>query len=126
MRIEFTKHYTRRKTERNDYILPSNNYRETTTCRPSVEQSLRWKGKWYYRQTQDGLLRTYCILNNLEVYCGIVIDNEEDPYILITTYYPYSSKIKKKLFPRGRENFERFDIEAPLQLTFPNSFNPPA
>ena len=48
-------------------------------------------------------------MNNLEVYCGILIDSYE-PYILITTYYPYSNKLKRRLFPKGKENYERFNI----------------
>ena len=50
------------------------------------------------------------IVNNLEVYCGILIDSR-DPYILITTYYPYSGKLKRKLFQRGKENYERFNVK---------------
>jgi len=111
MKIKFTHHYAQRKTERADYIHSTNKYVETARSNPRIERILRQKGKWYCKQDpKDGIYRLYCIVNNLEVYCGIIINDEEVPYILITTYYPYSSKLKKRIFPRRAENYERFDV----------------
>ncbi len=126
MRIEFTHHFTKRKTERNDYLIPTCHYRDTRVSKQKVESTMRRKGKWFYRYSQkEGIIRTYCIVNKLEVYCGILIDEDDDLIVLITTYFPYSSKIKKKLFPRGRENFETFDIESTGEITFPDRLHLP-
>lgn len=109
MKIEFTHHSMERKTQRDDYILSSNKYFQNKKKIPNLRNILIRKGIWYKKEGLDGLTRYYCIVNNLEVYCGILIDSYE-PYILITTYYPYSSKLKRRLFPRGKENYERFNI----------------
>ncbi len=111
MKIKFTHHYAQRKTERADYIHSTNKYGETARSNPRIERILRQKGKWYSQlDPEEGIFRLYCIVNNLEVYCGIIIDDKEDPYVLITTYYPYSAKLKKRLFPRRAENYERFHV----------------
>ncbi len=111
MKIVFTHHYKERKTERADYFLPTNKYVETARSIPSTERILRRKGNWYGRMDkEEGIYKIFCIVNNLEVYCGIIIDYEEEPYILITTYWPYTSKMKNKLYRRGEENFTHFDI----------------
>ena len=111
MKIVFTHHYKKRKTERDDYFLPTVKYAETANSIPSTERILRRKGKWYGRMDEDeGLYKLFCIVNNLEVYCGIIIDDEEETYILITTYWPYTSKMKRKLYRRGRENFTYFNV----------------
>ena len=116
MKLKFTKHIAQRKTQRRDYMNPTNRYRETIDNFPKTESTLRRKGVWYARFCpKDLLVKTYCIVNNLEVYCGIVIDNDEDPHVLITTYYPYSKKMKRRLFPRGMENFECFDINDDIE-----------
>tara|TARA_B100001142_G_C14033064_1_gene538900 strand:- start:309 stop:650 length:342 start_codon:yes stop_codon:yes gene_type:complete len=109
MEIEFSHHSMDRKTQRDDYILPSNIYFKNKKKIPDLRNILIRKGTWYKKEDLYGLTRYYCIVNNLEVYCGILIDSHE-PYILITTYYPYSGKLKRRLFPRGKENYERFDI----------------
>ncbi len=120
MRIEFTNHYLRRKIERNDYIVPTNSWKETRVNNPTVEAVLRKKGKWFRRFSYDeGLTRVFCIVNNLEVYCGIIIPESNNNIVLITTYYPYSSKMKKKLFPRGKENFEPFDFQPTIKAALP-------
>jgi len=111
MKIVYTHHYKKRKTERADYFLPTIKYVETARSIPSTERILRQKGKWYGRMDEEeGVYKIFCLVNNLEVYCGIIIDDEEEPYILITTYWPYTSKMKKKLYRRGQENFTRFGV----------------
>jgi hypothetical protein len=110
MEIEFSHHSMKRKTHRDDYILPSNKYIQNKKKIPNLRNILIRKGNWYKKEDQEGLTRYYCVVNNLEVYCGIMIDSDE-PYILITTYYPYSGKLKRRLFPKGEENYERFNLE---------------
>lgn len=110
MEIEFSHHSMERKTQRDDYLLPSTTYIQNKEKIPILRNVLIRKGTWYKKEELDGLTRYYCIVNNLEVYCGILIDSY-DPYILITTYYPYSSKLKRRLFPKGKENYERFYVE---------------
>jgi len=110
MKIIFTKHFKERKLERNDYLVPVNQPSELQENMPRLESILRNKGNWYVNyETKDTIPRTYCIVNNLEVYCGLIVENDPDLEIVITTYYPYSKKLKKRLFPRGRPNFERMD-----------------
>ena len=109
MNIQFSHHALERKTERSDYFLPSSELVQNKKQIPSLKNILIKKGTWYRNNDAFGLTRYYCILNNLEVYCGILIDSF-DPYILITTYYPYTSKLKKRLFPKGKENYERFNL----------------
>jgi hypothetical protein len=110
MKIIFSHHYKKRKTERDDYFLPTVRYVETADSIPNTERILRLKGKWHGRMDkEEGLYKLFCIVNNLEVYCGIIIDDVE-PYILITTYWPYTSKMKRKLYPRGRDDFTPFDV----------------
>ena len=115
MKIIFTHHYKKRKTERDDYFLPTIKYVETANTIASTEKIIRRKGNWYGRMDEEeGLYKIFCIVNNLEVYCGIIIDDDEEPYILITTYWPYTSKMKRKLYRRGRQNFACFDVNETL------------
>ena len=109
MHIHFSHHALERKTTRADYLFPSSKYIDNKNKIPLLRNILSSKGKWYIRHDKDGITRYYCILNNLEVYCGILIDSP-DPYILITTYYPYTGKVKRKLFPRGKESYERYNF----------------
>lgn len=110
MNIEFSHHSIERKTERSDYFLPSSKYAKNKKQISKLRAILIRKGNWYKNNDEYGLTRYYCILNNLEVYCGILIDSL-DPYILITTYYPYTRKLKRRLFPKGKENYEKFNVE---------------
>tara|TARA_B100000029_G_scaffold120744_1_gene114091 strand:+ start:408 stop:692 length:285 start_codon:yes stop_codon:yes gene_type:complete len=84
------------------------------------------KGRWYCRYDNDEkLLKFFCIVNKLEVYCGIYIDDED--IILITTYYSYTQKMKRRLFPRRKENFESIDIttfDSREYLRMNDEFNP--
>ncbi len=113
MDIVFTHHFVERKTERDDYLLSTKRYSETRRNKARTERLLRNRGRWYCKYDhQEGVTRLYCIVNNLEVYCAILIDDEVEPYILITTYYPYTSKVKRKLFPKGVESFEPIDINS--------------
>lgn len=106
MDIIFTHHAIEKKTERADWLVRTNYYGETRKKEPQLEELLRNKGIWYEREGKDGITRFYCIVNKLEVYCGILLEEEDD--ILITTYYPYTSKMRKRLFPQKRESYERF------------------
>ena len=109
-RIEFTHHVIKRKTNREDWLVKSNSYRDTRQKLPEMEAIMREKGKWYQKFDEDeGLIKYYCLINNLEVYCGILIENEN--VILITTYWPYTQKMKRRLFPRNMENFERIILQ---------------
>ena len=110
MNIEFSHHSIKRKTERSDYFLPSSKYIQNKKQMPILKNILIKKGTWYRNNDDEGLTKYYCIVNNLEVYCGILIDSLE-PYILITTYYPYTRKLKRRLFPKGKENYERFNLQ---------------
>lgn len=126
MDIVFTHHFVERKTERTDYLVSTKRYSETRKNRPRTERLLRDKGRWYCKYDhEECITRLYCIVNNLEVYCAILIDDEVEPYILITTYYPYTSKVKRKLFPKGVENFEPFEInsDSAIQTEQNYSFN---
>jgi len=105
MKIAFTHHAIERKTERKDWMVRTQKYRDTRKSRPELESLLRNKGTWYVcDEEDDGIVRFYCVVNQLEVYCGIGVDDE----IIITTYYPYTKKFKRRLFPRGKASFERF------------------
>jgi hypothetical protein len=105
MKIVFTHHAIEKKTERNDWLIRTKKYHDTRTMMPKLESLLRDKGKWYAcEEEDDGIVRFYCIVNQLEVYCGIGVNDE----IIITTYYPYTKKVKRRLFPRGKTSFERF------------------
>jgi hypothetical protein len=108
--IAFTRHVVERKTTRDDWLVRTNTYRETRKKIPEVEQLLREKGRWFRRfDEEEKLMKCYCIVNNLEVYCGVILDDEE--IIVITTYYPYTQKMKRRLFPRRFENYQRFILE---------------
>ena len=109
--IKFTNHFVERKTERDDYLLSTKRYSETRKNKTRTERLLRERGRWYSKyDREEGITRLYCIVNNLEVYCAVMIDDPMDPYILITTYFPYTSKVKRKLFPKGIESFEQFNL----------------
>ena len=106
IKIIFTHHAIEKKTERPDWLVRTNHYGETRRMKPQLESLLRFKGVWYINdETDDGITKFYCVVNQLEVYCGIMVEDNE---ILITTYYPYSKRIKRRLFPRGRASYERF------------------
>ena len=107
--IVFTHHAIERKTERQDWLVRTKKYGETRERKNALSSLMVKKGKWFCRfDNEEKLLKFYCIINNLEVYCGIYVDDED--IILITTYYPYTSKMKRRLFPRGMENFDPIDI----------------
>ena len=108
--IKFTKHFVERKTERDDYLLSTKRYSETRRNKARTERLLRERGRWYRKyDREEEITRLYCIVNNLEVYCAVMIDDPVDPYILITTYFPYTTKVKRKLFPKRIESFEQFN-----------------
>ena len=110
MDIKFTNHFVERKTERDDYLLSTKRYSETRKNKTRTERLLRERGRWYSKyDREEGITRLYCIVNNLEVYCAVMIDDPVDPYILITTYFPYTTKVKRKLFPKRIESFEQFN-----------------
>jgi hypothetical protein len=110
LKIEFTRHVVHRKTTRADWLVQTNSYRETREKLPELERILREKGRWYRKfDTEEGLMKYYCIVSNLEVYCGILM--EEKGIILVKTYWPYTSKMKRRIFPRGVENYERFILD---------------
>jgi hypothetical protein len=108
MEIIFTHHAIEKKTERADWLVRTEHYGETRRKKAELEELLRTKGEWYEREGKDGITRYYCIVNKLEVYCGIYLDDED--IILITTYYPYTSKMRKRLFPKKRQSFERYHL----------------
>ena len=112
MDIKFTNHFVERKTERDDYLLSTKRYSETRKNKTRTERLLRERGRWYSKyDREEGITRLYCIVNNLEVYCAVMIDDPMDPYILITTYFPYTSKVKRKLFPKGIEIGSIYEIQ---------------
>ena len=107
--IVFTHHAIERKTEREDWLVRTIKYQETRKRQDELSSLMTRKGSWYCRfDDEDKLLKFYCIINNLEVYCGIFIEDED--IILITTYYSYTQKMKRRLFPKGMENFDSIDI----------------
>lgn len=110
LRIVFTNHVMQRKAERLDYLVRTPTVRDTRTRVPELENLLRKKGIWYYiDDEEEGLTKYFCIVNQLEVYCGILIkEDNEDDLILITTYWPYNKGMKTRLFPRGKPQYARF------------------
>ena len=107
--IVFTHHAIERKTEREDWLVRTSKYQETRKRKDDLSSLMTRKGNWFCRyDDEEKLLKFYCIINNLEVYCGIFV--EEEDIILITTYYSYTPKMKRRLFPRGMENFDSIDI----------------
>ena len=91
MEIFFTYHAIQRKTEREDWMIRTPTRAQTRKSAPALEDLMRRKGRWSYRRDQEtGLLMVYCIVNNLEVYCG-VIEDDSSQKVIITTYYSYSS-----------------------------------
>ena len=120
MKIIFTHHYKKRKTERDDYFLPSVKYAQTANSIPSTERILRRKGKWYGRMDEEeGLYKLFCIVNNLEVYCGIIIDDDERAIYPITTYWPYTSKMKRKPLPPRKTEFYLLQCECTFRSSNP-------
>ena len=96
MEIFFTYHAIQRKTEREDWMIRTPTRAQTRKSAPALEDLMRRKGRWSYRRDQEtGLLMVYCIVNNLEVYCG-VIEDDSSQKVIITTYYSYTSKMRKK------------------------------
>ena len=107
--IVFTHHAIKRKTERQDWLVRTKRYGETRERKDTLTKLMIRKGRWFCRYDSDEkILQFYCIVNNLEVYCGIYIDDED--IILITTYWPYTQKMKRRLYPRRRGNFEPIEI----------------
>ena len=107
--IVFTHHAIERKTEREDWLVRTRKYQETRKRKDELSSLMIRKGKWYCRfDDKDKILKFYCIINNLEVYCGIFIEDED--IILITTYYSYTPKMKRRLFPKGMENYDAINI----------------
>ena len=113
MEIRFTHHFRQRKIERDDYLVPTSGFPELRTEIPMVEKIMRKKGNWFVNyDTKDSIPRIYCIVNNLEVYCGLIVDTDFGNEIVITTYYPYSKKMWKRLYPKGKSNFEKMAMKA--------------
>ena len=114
MEIFFTYHAIQRKTEREDWMIRTPTRAQTRKSAPALEDLMRRKGRWSYRRDQEtGLIMVYCIVNNLEVYCGVMEGHHGQWKAVITTYYPYTSKMKKRLYLKRYENYEMFDIDAP-------------
>ena len=114
MDIYFTKHALHRKTQRNDWLIRTPTWGEANQSVPSLEKLLVTKGKWFGRKDPDtGMKMIYCIVNKLEVYCGVIEGQEGHNKAIITTYYPYIPSVKKKLYRRREENFESFDVNDP-------------
>ena len=124
--IVFSHHAFERKTERQDWLVRTKRYGETRQRKDALSNLMIQKGRWYCRYDNDEkLLKFFCIVNKLEVYCGIYIDDED--IILITTYYSYTQKMKRRLFPRRKENFESIDIttfDSREYLRMNDEFNP--
>ena len=81
---------------------------------PDLEELMRRKGRWFSRMDPEtGMIMMYCIVNNLEVYCGVIEGHHGQWKAVITTYYPYTPGVKKKLYLKRHENYEMFDIDAP-------------
>ena len=88
MEIFFTYHAIQRKTEREDWMIRTPTRAQTRKSAPALEDLMRRKGRWSYRRDQEtGLIMVYCIVNNLEVYCG-VIEDDSSQEVIITTYSP--------------------------------------
>ena len=113
MDIYFTQHAILRKAQRGDWLIRTPTRKEVRSAVPDLEELLRRKGRWFSREDPETeMIMFYCIVNNLEVYCG-VIEDDSSQKVIITTYYSYTSKMRKKLYPKGFDNYEPFDIEDP-------------
>ena len=111
MDIIFTRHVIERKTERVDYLVRTPTISETRSKVPELENLLREKGIWYSIDDEgEGLTKFFCIVNQLEVYCGILIDENNREIILMTTYWPYTKRMKTRLFPRGKPQYSRYNL----------------
>ena len=111
MKIIFSNHFKKRKVERDDFMIPVSNLSELNARNLDLESILRRKGKWYVNyETKDKVPRIYCIVNNLEVYCGVMAENLTGFEIIITTYFPYSKKIWRRICPKGKPNFEALKV----------------
>lgn len=109
LEIAFTNHVIERKTERTDYLVRTPTIAETRSRVPELEKLLRRKGNWYsIDDEEEGLTKFFCIVNQLEVYCGILIDENDSQLILMTTYWPYNKRMKSRLFPRGKPQYSRY------------------
>ena len=93
--IVFTNHVIERKTERADYLVRTPTIADTRRSVPELEKLLREKGIWYsIDDEEEGLTKFFCIVNQLEVYCGLLIDEDGSELILMTTYWPYNKRMK--------------------------------
>lgn len=107
--IVFTNHVIERKTERADYLVRTPTIADTRRSVPELEKLLREKGIWYsIDDEEEGLTKFFCIVNQLEVYCGLLIDENGSELILMTTYWPYNKRMKTRLFPRGKPQYSRY------------------
>ena len=107
--IVFTNHVIERKTERADYLVRTPTIADTRRSVPELEKLLREKGIWYsIDDEEEGLTKFFCIVNQLEVYCGLLIDEDGSELILMTTYWPYNKRMKTRLFPRGKPQYSRY------------------
>lgn len=114
MDILFTHHAIERKTQREDWLIRTPTRTQTKQAVPVLEEMVRRKGRWFWRRDPEtGIIMLYCIVSNLEVYCGVVAEHQGKSKAIITTYYPYTSKMKKRLYLKRYENYEMFDIDSP-------------
>ena len=114
MDIYFTQHAIQRKAQRGDWLIRTPTRKEARSAVPALEELLRRKGRWFSREDPETeMIMFYCIVNNLEVYCGVIEGQHGQWKAVITTYYPYTSKMKKRLYLKRYENYEMFDIDAP-------------
>ena len=104
MEIYFTKHFRERQAERADWIFDTVSIEDSLSHDERLSWKLTNKGVWYEQPADDGSRKYICVLNNLEVYCGVV--NKDDNMIIATTY-PYTQALRRKFVPLKRFTFPK-------------------
>jgi len=101
MKLKFTQHVIDRMVKRNEWVRNYKKYKEVKDDMIELSRRLKVKGIWWMSPEED---RFYCVLSQLSVYCG-VIDDDDDATIVLTTYYPYTQKVKGKYAGWERYHF---------------------
>jgi hypothetical protein len=103
-KIALSNHVIYRMLDREDWLNEYKNYREVRVATNEIVTKLKTKGIWYESdEYKNPEVSYYCIMNNLTVYCGILI--EDDNTILLTTFYPYTQRIKRRWAGWDRYHF---------------------
>ena len=97
--IVFTHHVIERMMTRNDWLNNYKNYKELKADKENIATKMKRTGVWYTDEdwtTKQKTVRFYCVLNTLSVFCGVLDTSEETRKIILTTFYPYTQKMKRK------------------------------